>query len=469
MAISALPYPSTITRDSARWMKRSLWITLVTGLLTFWLSAQVRQHALVGGDGLAYFLYARSLVVDLDTNLHDEILDMNERVPADSSVIWSVNDLAEIDTDTREAELPWPIGAGLVHAPFYAAGLLGEALRAVITGSPIDTYGWIPQVFFCLGSLVFGWLGFCLTLRLVARAFPASRAIASTAAIFFAGPAVFYIFFHPSMSHAASFGLAAWLVLQFWDAWHEAPRHAFLMGLTLGLMGIIRYQNGLFGLLLIAVAIRELARSGWRPALRFASIGMLGCALPLLLQLWHVEVNSLEGPASVSSEGGVVATRFRAIDLTAPHAWDALWSSNHGAFTWTPVLLLGTLGVLIAALRHGWARLALLLLAINVYLIGTTEQWWGGSSFGMRYLIELTPFFALGLATLLTSVLGEGTPRPVWRWTTWGSLGVLILWNLLLIAAFGLETIPHSDPVPFAAMAEGVGEVFTRIAEVLTH
>lgn len=451
MAITVAHSP--IMKIESPWIGRSLWIALLIGSATFWLSAQTRRDGLVGGDGLAYFLYARSMVVDLDTNLHNELESINEHLPPTSSVVWAVNDLARVDAARRAVELPWPIGAGLLYAPFYLVGLLVECARAAITGTSPDSYGWVVQVFFCLGSLIYGWLAFLLTVGLVRRIAPRPTAWIATGAVFFASPAMFYVFFHPSMSHAVSFALTAWLLVMWWPAWHEGASRPFRMGLCLGLLAIVRYQNALLGLLLVAVTLGELHRTGWRAASRFAAIGLLGCVLPLCLEAWHLQSVQVEPSPKVEVEDGVVQTDFQRLDLSSPNWLRALVSPRHGAFYWTPLLLLATIGLVVAAWRHGWARLALGVLAATLYLIGSIEQWWGGSSFGMRYLVELTPLFALGLATLLPT-------RSRWRdWRIWAPvLAIPVLWNAALALAYGLNTIEHSDPVTFAMMWQGVIE-----------
>ncbi len=454
MAITAV-HPSEFTRPRSRWVQRSLILTLGVGVLTFWLSAQTRRDGLVGGDGLAYFLYARSMVVDLDTNLLNDIEAINRRFPASSSVVWAVNDLVRIDPIHETAELPWPIGAGLLHAPFYLVGFLAECLRASFTGTTPDTYGWIPQVFFCLGSLVYGWLGFLLTSRLVSRCVPGPTAWIASAAVFLATPAMFYVFFHPSMSHAASFALTAGLMTIWWPAWHDRAQRPFLLGTLLGMLAIVRYQNALLGLLLVAVTLRELRRAGWRSAARFAAIGLLGCALPLGLEAWHLQAFGATPEATAVVENGIVRTGFQSLDLSSPHWLSTLTSARHGAFYWSPLLLIATLGLAWSARRTGWARLALAILAANVFLIGSIEQWWGGSSFGMRYLVECTPFFALGLAVLLPKAsLGVA-------WRTWAPVLVVpVIWNACLALAFGLRTIEHSESVTFGQMWIGIGEAF---------
>ena len=105
------------------------------------------------------------------------------------------------------------------------------------------------------------------------------------------------------------------------------------------------------------------------------------------------------------------------------HYFDVLFSSWHGLFTWTPGVLLASIGIFLV--RDRALRAAFVLcLAMQLFIVGAYPIWWGGFSFGMRYLVNLTPFYAIGLAALAVRL------RP---WVSRVAIAGLTAWSLLLI------------------------------------
>src|SRR4029077_15212829 len=101
------------------------------------------------------------------------------------------------------------------------------------------------------------------------------------------------------------------------------------------------------------------------------------------------------------------------------HYLQVLFSSYHGLFVWSPVLLAAVAGywfVKEPVLRAAFA----LCFVITLAIMGSFVTWWGGASFGMRTFMNLTPFFAIGLAAIATKM------RPAFVWI---GIAALALWN----------------------------------------
>lgn len=426
-------------------------------------------------DGTGYFLYAQSMVLDFDTEVLDDYLALDARVPADSPAMSGLRTRRE--PNPERVVFPWPIGSGLVMAPFYAAGYGLELAAAAVMGREPDPYGLLPQLFFGFGSLFYGWLGFWATYlacRQIAGAQPAG--IASLAALI-AGPAVFYIFFNPTMAHAPSFALAAVFVHLWWRRWAGEVTSTWSLGLLLGLLIIVRYQNAVFGLLLVGLLWRQARRISPRVALRAAMVAAIACLVPLSVQLIHLSAvhGSMTGGNDWTSDEGLTLGR-NPIDLSSPFFFDVLFSCRHGAVYWTPIIGLGLIGLLWASSRSGWAQLFVLVLLVNIYLIGCLRgppelmesltappspdetHWSGGHAFGMRYLTEATPLMALGIAVLLARF-----NAGVRRWSLYTVLGSLVVWNGLLLIAYGSGEISRVDCVTHAEMASGAVRTLDRL------
>lgn len=444
---------------------------------------------IVRGDGMAYFLYARALVLQGDADPTAGYRQLDARLPRDpegpmAALRFSVRSLHA--GAGERVVLPWPIGAGLAMAPFFAAGWGAEIVAARVAGRAPDAFGLVPQVAYAGGAVAYGLLAFWASYR-TCRRLPgagAGPAAGAVLALILASPAAFYVFLHPAMAHAPSLGLAAVLVLVWWRAWESAgapaPPAAGLGGLAAlgglaGFLVLIRYQNVVFVLLPLALLLRLARRRGGAPALAVAmASGMmaLGAAVPLAVAAVFLRRGGepLFGAAGdgTAAAGSVTLAQNR-FDLASPHFFDALLSCQHGAFYWTPVLALGAAALLWAAARHGWARPLGAVLAASVYLVGCLAggtNWSGDNAFGMRYLVESVPLLAPPLAWAITASrpAAPGRARTGWRGAWALSLLLLVAANGLLMLAFARRTIAHDRCVTWDEMAAGAARALTPAA-----
>jgi hypothetical protein len=468
---------------------------------------------LVRNDGVAYFLYARALVLEGSTDPTDGCRRIEARSGPGArdpmGPLAALHESLRRVPGTGRVALPWPVGAGVLMAPFYAAGWGAERLAASRQGRAPDSFGFLPQYFYGLGAAAYGLLGCWASFRAAARVAPAGAAAASVLALVLAGPAVFYVFLHPAMSHAPSLGLAALLVLLWWRLW-DAGRAgtAELAGLAalLGLLVLVRYQNVVFAVLPAALWARLAGRGQWRSARAAATAAVaaaLAGAAPLALEVSHLAqtgelrwtrpvawaeglvggagrraaagagaagasgaaagetagraaaaAGGAAGGGGAAPDGRDVTLAQNRFDFTSPHFADVLLSCQHGAFYWTPVLGLGTAALAWQALRRGWARALGAVLLAGVYLVGCLTgrtNWSGDNAYGMRYLTESVPLLAPALAVWI----GAAT-RPAAR-SAWAlGLALLVAANGLLMLAFARRTISHQFCVTWSQMAAGV-------------
>lgn len=131
----------------------------------------------------------------------------------------------------------------------------------------------------------------------------------------------------------------------------------------------------------------------------------------------------------------------------SPAFFKVCFSSDHGLFTWTPILILAVAGFY--CLRKYDRQLAFYSIAVFVgylYAMGCYENWHGVSSFGSRFFVGLTALFILGLAALFDWF------ARAWRTQLVPTLGsgvvaILILWNLAFIFQWGMHLIPDRGPI----------------------
>jgi hypothetical protein len=433
-------------------------------------------------DGVAYFLYARALVLEGSTDPTAGYRQLDARFPPDpTGPLAALRESARTVPGTGRVSLPWPVGAGVLMAPFYALGWGVERLAAGGSGRAPDSFGTIPRACYALGAVVYGLLGFWASFLAAARVADPGAAAVAVAALVFAGPAVFYVFLHPTMAHAPSFGLAALLVLLWWRLWDAGEAGlAQLAGLAalLGLLVLVRYQNVVFGILPAALWARLAGRRQWRTAsaaVAAALVAGLAYAAPLAIEAAHLRgtgelrwtgANAAGTPGPSGVAGGVALAQNR-FDFTSPHLLDVLVSCQHGAFYWTPVLGLGAAALAFQALRHGWARALGAVLLASIYLAGCLvgrTNWSGDNAFGMRYLTESVPLLAPALAAWIGLA---AHPAARWAWTL--TLAALVAANGLLMLAFARGTISHNLCVTYPEMAAGIARALPGAPPEIRH
>lgn len=389
-----------------------------------------------GNEGVRNYAYVRSFWMDGNLDFRNEFAHFRE-----------TGEFTLPLEDNPETRLPGNalgVGSAILWSPFF---LLGH-LIAWATGAPVDGYS-PPYVWsVCLGSTFYGIAGLLLVLRLVSWRLGPYEALFGVCAVWLGSPLVFYMYLHPSMSHACSFFLCA-LTLWEYERWRISPRlyHFYLIGLTVGLAMATRLENTVFLLFLGAFCLRTWHLAAWEGThlhwcwkISGGFLTGLGVLVGFLPQMaaWH----TLQGSwfAGPSSEGAGTLLWYK-----SPYAFDVLISGWRGLFVWSPVLFLAAVGF--ALLLRRWRLVDIVYLVmflLQVWVIGGYSRWWGGASFGQVFFLGFTPAFALGLAWLFAS-LRPGTPRNMFLVCLLGSL----LWSAGLGVQYVGGLIPRDGEVSF--------------------
>ena len=143
---------------------------------------------------------------------------------------------------------------------------------------------------------------------------------------------------------------------------------------------------------------------------------------------FHVSMNN-------SSEG---------FDWLHPVLIKTLFSTRHGLFYWSPIMLAGLIGLIWFARSHREGitlRLSLIQLLVIYYFYASWRIWWMGYSFGARQYIPFATLFCIGIA----AIMERSSQRR--RIVAIAALA-FILWNLIMLWLFLNGHIPNSDGFP---------------------
>ncbi|HEV2395321.1 MAG TPA: glycosyltransferase family 39 protein [Candidatus Sulfotelmatobacter sp.] len=412
----------------------------------------------VRGDGVGYYAYARAIVVNHNLQFEPDWLRANPsfymgRIDAPGHL------RADQYTRTGHLDNHFTIGPALIWIPFLAvthmAVLAADHLGARI---PADGFSWPYIDTMAFITALAGFLGLFLSFRLARKYFSERWAFLATLGIWFASSLLVYMYFNPSWSHAHSAFIVA-LFLWYWDRTRATRTLSqwLLLGLISGLMLDVYYPNALFLLVVLvelAVTASRILRSRLSSNTReFQALVLGSCVfaaalvfafLPTLVSRWIIY-------GSPFSTG---YTEVGVWHLTNPLLTQVLFSSDHGLFSWTPILLLASTGLFFVVRRDRVLGWAVVLSALAFYfLIATYPDWDGISSYGNRFFVSLTPIFILGLAALLAaSERLVHNSRVAWRGAIAG-IALLVLWNLGLLFQWGMHLIPDRGPISWSEMA----------------
>lgn len=419
-----------VVRWARAWIKmtaqarggRILWVIFVLSLpLT---------TPLLRGDGNAYYAYLPTLFIDGDLEF------ANQYANADPKFLQNAGNWERSATGLTVNK--WPPGAALFWSPFFVAGhLVTIGMRALGFALPADGYA-LPNLWAtALASVSYGFLGLWLSYRVALRFVAERAAVLAVLAIWFASSVPVYMYFLPFTAHAVALFTTALFV---WYWLSLPPRCDDARQVALGVIGgccaVVRYECAV----VLLIAFADLALAAWersaraRVLARSAGALVAGAALGLL-PLLATRALIYGDPVNTGYE-----TELAGHDWLHPRFVQLFFTSAHGAFSWTPVLLFATIGFVMFAYRR--PRLGIPLALPFAVLSYVTACWWGTemSSYGNRFFVSYSVFFVVGAAVLIDALLRVVSLRMLAT-----GAGALVAWNVLLIGQFGLGMVPRDS------------------------
>jgi hypothetical protein len=321
----------------------------------------------VYGDGIYYFSWLRSVVVDRDINFADEYSYFGVTAPA---------------TPSNIPGNKHPVGTPLFWFPWYAQAymILGKS-------------GYELPYQLLVGSLsvLAALSGLILLYRLLIRSFNLEASLLSVGSIALAGNLLFYGAVDPVNSHAVSF-FAATVYLSLLYARHASP---FAAGCALGFCALVRPQDAALALLATPHIIGRRTVS-----VPFAVLFFTGAILVFAPQLLAWQALYTTARVSPYLAGG------ESFSSWPPQILGVMFSPENGLFFWTPVTLFAAFGLFVWKNRLSIWFLGVFLAYITI--VSSWSTWWQGRPIRAGCLSPCFPFSRLDFPPSIKHLLGSG-------------------------------------------------------------
>jgi hypothetical protein len=427
----------------------------------------------VRGDGVGYYAFARSMLIEHRLDFTKDWLAANTSFRMDRTDAHGNIAPGEY-TITGHLDNHFSVGPAILWFPFLAVAhgsvLLYDGLGGHV---PADGFSRPYRVTMAVGTALYGFFALLISFLLARRYVPDRWAFLATLGIWFASSLPVYMYFNPSWSHAQSAFMVA-LFLWYWIRTRPARTWAqwIVLGAIGGLMMDVYYVSGV----LLLLPLLESLGAYWK-ALQ-GSPGEPIVRLFLKNVVFAAMVFALFVPTLVSKKiiyGSYLNFGYRERWFwKSPAFFKASFSADHGLFSWTPILILAVAGLFILRRRErtlAWYLIALF--AAYLYAIGCYQNWDGLSSFGNRFFVPLTSVFVLGLAAFFDGLERAWNEQRALI-VSFSATVVFILWNLGLIFQWGTHLIPARGPISWRDTAHNQfavvpAEATQAVKNYLTH
>jgi len=396
----------------------------------------------VDGDGIGYYAYLRSPLIDHNLAFATDWSDPNILLRFPSNPV-------------RTAGHPpnfYAIGSAMLWAPFViTAHVVVITLNVLGVHISPDGRSWPYMAAMGLATALYAFAGLWLSFLMACKFVEERWAFWATVGIWFGSSLPLYMYKQTSWSHGLS-AFATSLFLWYWLRTHEARtnRQWLILGLLAGLMIDVYYLNSVF-LLAPAWEAASASTGAWQtPSNTRNSLQntLRGCPLAALGCLAGLMPTFITRQIVFGTPFAVGPYSLRLWNWNAPVFGKVLFSGNHGLFALTPILIPAFFGLFcLWRLDRRFGSITLSTAIIFYSLISFYPWWHGVYCFGNRFFVSLTPLFVLGLAAALSFA------TRLWSTARSASLRlvplvlIVVAWNLGLAYQWQTQLMPNRSDI----------------------
>jgi len=313
-------------------------------------------------------------------------------------------------------------GMAFMYSPFF---LLGHKI-AINKHSPLTGYSEPYATCVHYGTLFYCLLGLVILSFVLRRFYSDSITAITIACIFFATNLFYYTMNEGEMAHSYTFFLVSIFAL-LTCKWHETQKSIYFLwlGLTLGLLSLIRPTDILVSIIFIGYGIKSLPEftdKMKRIIFSYKNIPLflLGFFVFWLPQMiyWKTRTDSFLF-FSYGKEG---------FFWSDPQIINFLFSYRKGWFIYTPIMVFAMLGLFfVLKIKNNPFKLPIIIcLVLAIYTLSCWWCWWFGGGFGMRSMIEFYALLAIPLAAFFQYIFSLEFKKQFFVFVTRGATALLV-------------------------------------------
>jgi putative effector of murein hydrolase LrgA (UPF0299 family) len=389
----------------------------------------------IRSDGFGYHSYLSSIFIDGDLSFHSALTTVSDDDLASKAYGLGPHPI------TGKIFTKYLPGTALLATPFFiAADVFAKLYEFPRTGysTPYQVANIVSGIFY----LCIGMLAIYTNLR---RKYPSQIAGMVLLLVTFATNVFHYATYDGSFSHIYSFATISIYILLLDQYRNSSPSrdtyYLIGLGITIGLIAMIRLPNAILGILALGFVVEKNLQLENKIHL-FKQLAIFGIAAFLttmpLFAYWYRTSGSFifNSYAAFPLKNG----KLEGFNWTKPEIFKFLFSIDRGLFFWSPVTLLGFLGLPSLFKRDlVFPGLITLVLSIHIYICSSWWIWSFGASFGCRPFVDLMPLFSVPLATSIVTI------RKKWGvgWS-WVLTVCFVAINSMLMYSYWHSYIPYT-------------------------
>lgn len=345
-------------------------------------------------SGYHLFLPAGIIYNDIETLAFYSYIDDEHRPTGD------LRNYCLYDVGNGNRVNRYSVGVAVFELPFF---LVAHAVNVYILEYPVDGYSLPYQLGTIISNLFWTVCGLFILNRFLRRYFNDTVVALSLAIVAFGTNLYACVVYTPGMSHTYSFFCFS-LLMFLADSFYKDRRriNIYLLGVTLGLIGLIRIPNLVVGIipLLWGVYSKDTLTGRYKllkahfPGIAGGAVCFIGVMM-LQLGYWKYVTGSwiYDG---YKNEGFI---------WSDPAIFRGLFSFYKGWFVYTPMAIFMVAGIYTMKykLRQHIPAVSVFFM-LNLYIVFSWWNWWYGGGFSARALVESLAILALPLAALIDYV-----------------------------------------------------------------
>lgn len=396
---------------------------IVTIAFTVWLAGNLGAFGInkIKHDVIGYHSYFPALFIkkDLKLNFYKDTIAAAE---------YNTNDMYWANR-TKEGQpiIKYTCGLSLMYLPFTIWPYL-------FGGTDQTGYELSYSIAISISNLFYYSVGLLITVALLKKLRFSPFAIGMTVFCIGLGTnAVSYASVSVGMPHAYGFFLVSCLLFLCLK-WIEGPSLKFstLLGCVFGLLILIRPTNFIFLACLFLLQPFSFYLNKWKQILLMGSVA-LAIQLPQLLY-WHYVTGHFFYNSYVD-EG---------FFMLHPHLIEYLVGFRKGWFIYTPLILVGLVGLFSLKRSNPFFKATLIIVPLMIYINSSWWCWWFGGGHSARAMIESYPLLTIGFASAFEIVKEQ--KRKLLAGVCW----FLIAFNLKSVDLYRASII-HYDSMTYKA------------------